>query len=356
MKRTRNLNIVALVLNVAIIALMATGIALFKGEFGVEQLKHFAVLSTFVTAFSSLLMIIPNIVNIKTNETHTPKLFFSLRYLSAVMSVVTLVAVLVFICPNEKDGFKNLFNVQDGWLFFYFIIPIISIFMFMFIETEKRERFGATFIPLAFVTVYALGIIIPTVVILVQKGGQAAAEFVPNYFFLFTKEMVEGWKASGRGDLGNLTAGLCILFGIINYLLTYVVALFLFAFNRVTYSIAVGVEYKDEKVEQKEEKQKQEIKENETIKEKIANFVKEEVSFKPGTKLDHVYHISYHDRKLKTWKVKSENAGRALKVFKNQKEAIEYAKGQVKLHGGSIRVHSVRGAIRKKGNWETFEK
>ena len=78
------------------------------------------------------------------------------------------------------------------------------------------------------------------------------------------------------------------------------------------------------------------------------SYIARSVSFKGSpTRTDHVYHISYHDRKAKTWKIQTENTGRALKVFNTQKEAIDYANMLIKRHGGSIRVHSMAGKLRK---------
>jgi Na+-transporting methylmalonyl-CoA/oxaloacetate decarboxylase gamma subunit len=58
-----------------------------------------------------------------------------------------------------------------------------------------------------------------------------------------------------------------------------------------------------------------------------------------------VYHISQHDGGK--WQVKLATGQKAIKLFDTQAEAIDYAKGLVKTQGGSIRVHSMKGSIRK---------
>ncbi len=58
------------------------------------------------------------------------------------------------------------------------------------------------------------------------------------------------------------------------------------------------------------------------------------------------YHISKHFTSGK-WQVKLANGEKAIKLFDTQLEAINYAKGLVKSQGGSIRVHSLQGRIRK---------
>ncbi len=48
------------------------------------------------------------------------------------------------------------------------------------------------------------------------------------------------------------------------------------------------------------------------------------------------------------WQVKLANGSRALKRFRTQKEAIEYAEQVSENQAGSIRVHGKNGKMRKK--------
>ncbi|MCQ2793344.1 MAG: DUF2188 domain-containing protein [Bacilli bacterium] len=70
---------------------------------------------------------------------------------------------------------------------------------------------------------------------------------------------------------------------------------------------------------------------------------KKEPSVKSSGK---VYHISQHPTENK-WQVKLAKGEKALKLFDTQAEAIAYAKEISKNQGGSIRVHSMAGKIRK---------
>ncbi len=47
------------------------------------------------------------------------------------------------------------------------------------------------------------------------------------------------------------------------------------------------------------------------------------------------------------WQVKLAKGARALKLFKTQKEAIEYAKTLAENQDGSITIHKKDGKIRK---------
>jgi hypothetical protein len=61
--------------------------------------------------------------------------------------------------------------------------------------------------------------------------------------------------------------------------------------------------------------------------------------------IQRVYHIS--KQPTGKWQVKLATGERAIKLFDTQEQAIAYAKGLVKTQGGSIRVHSLTGKMRK---------
>jgi hypothetical protein len=48
------------------------------------------------------------------------------------------------------------------------------------------------------------------------------------------------------------------------------------------------------------------------------------------------------------WKVKSEGAGKAAKVFETQREAIDHGRGMAKDRGSELIVQSRDGQIREK--------
>ena len=57
------------------------------------------------------------------------------------------------------------------------------------------------------------------------------------------------------------------------------------------------------------------------------------------------YHVSLNEDGK--WQVKGEKAGKALKLFDTQKEAIAYAKTVAGNQEGNIVIHKVDGKIRK---------
>ena len=66
------------------------------------------------------------------------------------------------------------------------------------------------------------------------------------------------------------------------------------------------------------------------------------VPYKGGTR---TYHISKHPSGQ--WQIKLASSDKAIKLFDTQAEAIAYAKGLVESRGGSVRIHSVKGRMRR---------
>ncbi len=123
----------------------------------------------------------------------------------------------------------------------------------------------------------------------------------------------------------------------------------------------------DKSIKQSEDIMKQLLEEDNAIENKIASEIEEEKPLKDNKakkpssapkqtdekqkalNVDStavVYHISQR-KELNKWQVKRNQAAKAVKLFDTQKEAIDYANQLAKSQGGSIRIHSRVGKIRK---------
>ena len=71
-----------------------------------------------------------------------------------------------------------------------------------------------------------------------------------------------------------------------------------------------------------------------------------ETTFKKKASTARIYHISER-KELNKWQIKFAGGERALKFFNTQAEAIAYAKELIAKNGGSYRVHSRSGKLRK---------
>lgn len=99
-----------------------------------------------------------------------------------------------------------------------------------------------------------------------------------------------------------------------------------------------------------EKAKKEQLKKVEPTKVEASKNVKEEEEIMnkkvEAKKSSKVYHVSHHPTEDK-WQVKLAKGEKAIKLFDTQLEAIQYAREVSKSQGGSIRLHSVNGRIRK---------
>lgn len=349
MNKSQRLNLFDLITNIIVIALVgagaycgyayplkAAGKTFF--ELNPQALIYLPIIATCVILIGALLMIWSNIVSIIKKRDCTPRFFLSIAFIGAVLGLVN--TIMTFVVGNgfyaqAKFDFALIFNYQGGMLFFLFLIPVVSALQFIFFKAEPTINFKKTFSP--FIAIILYNIVIVSLV-LASEPKVAVANYVPAFFYCVTPALAAEFELA-YGITVNTTHAIIIL--VASIVGTYVVSVLVWGLNRIMSLIIVGAEYRTGKRAEPKEK-----------KGGFKNYVKEKFSFAgTGARLDHVYHISYHDRKKHTWKVKSEGAGRALKVFPTQKEAIEYAKNEVRKHGGSIRIHSMVGKMRKDVNW-----
>lgn len=333
MNKSRKISLLNMIVNLALIGLEVAGMYFLaqtgKG-FDASSLKYYEVLTVLVTCLGAALMIWANIVSFIKNKDCTPRLFYTIRYLSAVMSLITFIVTVAFRVPDE--GTEIIFSLTSGALFINFVCPLISILQFTCLEIEPKAKFTKTFEPFIGTLLYAVGVISAMFAIKATQGVEAAKAFAPYSFMLVTPDL----SADYLRNIG---------FGAGALLVSYVAAVLLWLFNRMFHAMFIGEEYTTtaKKVPSKKKGAPAAKKGN-----TFTNFMKNKVAFGDSSVASGpVYHISYHDRRLKTWKVKAENAGRALKVFPTQKEAIAFANSCVKKSGGSIRVHSMMGRMRK---------
>ncbi len=337
MNKSRKISLINMFINLSVIGLELTGLyftfVAFKDN-GISNLKFYTVLTGLITLIAASLMIWANIVSFIKKKDTTPRLFFSMRFISAVMNLLTLLTV-VFVLRNSVET-NILFGIESGGLFLHAICPALSIIQFVGFEIEPKAKFKKTFEPFIVTALYAVGIIISVFVIKAKDGVEAAKAFAPYPFFLLSPDL------AGDDFIKNLITAFVVLGA------SYVLSVIIWLLNRMFHAIFIGEAYQPVSSTNKKVTPKKTTTVNKGN--MITSYVKKKVAFNNEDATPtggQVYHISYHDRRLKTWKVKSENAGRALKVFPTQKEAIDFANEQVKKNGGSIRVHSMMGQIRK---------
>jgi hypothetical protein len=332
MKKSRYL--VSLVLNLLIV--LCDGWALAVGAFGfagmnamgVGLFKFFTEDSNLLLLVASLIMIVADLLALTKKQPlgRFPVLF---KFVATVLVTTTFLVVACFLLPTSF--------AQNGWgmwswphmCFVHVVCPLLALVSFAFFETEPlfKKCYILALYPLIFVLVY--GIAMATLCSLPATGIQD-----PYGFLNVTAH--EWWFIA--------VAWLLIIGG------TYLAAFLLLLLRGLTRS-EKPASSESKKADDSSSKDVDVIEDSEDDEE--AEEAKEEKDEAEAQKANptgymdrpRVYHVA--KQPSGQWQVKLAAGQKAIKLFPTQEEAIAYAKGLVKTQGGSIRVHSLKGKMRK---------
>jgi hypothetical protein len=347
--------VVGLIGNLLVVAVGVIGIVqLFLDPAIVDKttaFNYFTVLSNVFVIAVSLLMVCLHIATLAKKRNYVKEGFQVLKLMSVAGVAITFTIVLIYLYPADPTY---------GWfsgsqLFLHAILPLTAIFSFIFLEYATKIRFRFFFLPVVLIILYG-------------------AFYIPYAFFAPEGTLVDWYGfVFGTGthiapvdrSLFNVQSFLIFLAESLGAALVY--GFLLWLLNKIINLIFVGYvmeeeEYYDEVAspeEIKEEEAKEVAPAEETpveeVEEKKTTSSKKKVAaskskvsapkkYKDGAR---VYHISRSKFVSRSWQVKLAGGEKAIKIFPTQAEAINFAKGLVRSQGGSIRIHSMKGQLRK---------
>ena len=312
---------------IVILGLIGIIMAFFEaGNNARELVLYFTFISNVLVVLVSLVGIFLYAASIKNDKNYVSEFYQVLKLISVAMVAITFTMVMVFLRPS---------NPSFGWfegsqLFMHAVVPIASIFSFIFLEYNSKIRFRFFFTPIIAVLLYGTFYVsyaffaksgnVDWYGFLFEPNNRVApvnpGGFTPGPFFLFLGESLGG----------------ALVFGFVLWLL-----------NKIFNLIFVGYT----------------IEEEDTNTSKVDDILPEEPkkaqnssksNARPSQKYKgkaRVYHISRSKFISRSWQVKLATGEKAIKIFPTQLEAINYAKDLAKKNGGSIRIHSMKGQLRK---------
>lgn len=323
-----------------LVGMIATGITFVLSLLGIILLfasvdfepglfKYFTVLSNVLVCLTSLAGFFLYLLSYLKVHDYVGEVYQVTRLISVVCVAITFAMVVVFLAPTHPDS--SYF--ADYNLFMHAIVPIAAAISFLFFEYAPKVRFRFFFLPIIPVFVYGLFYFIFAFAAPVGDG-------VDWYEFL----LKEGTRVAPAewGDItwGNFflflgeSLGASVVFGFVFWLINKIMHLIFAGYTLVGEEQELDVSVKVQKAEEIEEEQE----------EKPSKSLSDKTLYKDKAR---VYHISRSKFVSKHWQVKLALGEKAIKIFDTQAEAISYAKQLVKKNGGSIRIHSMKGQIRK---------
>jgi hypothetical protein len=328
-------NIISLIINFILAGLAILGVvfALIGTGQITDLVRYFTLFSNSFMAICCIFGIVNNISYLSSGH-HKPSFFYNFCRLAGVTALTLTCIVSVTLLENANDVWYTIV--------LHLVTPGIAVLHYLFLESDHKVNFavtlGALLLPIIY-GAYALP--------LCNLGIWEAP-----YAFLNLK---------GDAFLTNLITMVVII------LATYIVACIYwfisYGLNLLIYKnvdkhlaeIVDDIPEVDGYIEENNETISEDLEEEtletveETTEEEVQeeNVTTEEVIEDKNTAPEYrIYHVSKRASDGK-WQVKFTKGQRAIKLFRTQAEAIEFAKKLAESQNGSIRVHSVKGKIRK---------
>lgn len=139
MKNARSRNVLSLLCNLALAALVAYAMSWFYTDIGRGNMavggnacyRFFTVDSNILAALCGLVLIPFNIKGIAAGEDRIPKWALTLKYIGTVAVSLTLIVVVVFLGPTQ--GYALMFD--GNCLYLHLINPLLAMVSFCCFET-----------------------------------------------------------------------------------------------------------------------------------------------------------------------------------------------------------------------------
>lgn len=371
--------VIALVLNILVVGAVGFGLAnLLVGFWGVKPISvsdAFRYFTNASGAFVALMALIYVILLIAAlNGKRIPKGFAVLKLMATVSSAITLIVVLAYLAPTSGDW--TIVYDPHYYLWLHAVAPFLAILAFIF-ENQPKLRLRTAFFAIIPPLVYG-GVMVP----LLHFSIIPAEPRLYDFLYINTAK----WWNNVAWAVGVLIGA--FLIGLILLLLRSIGKPAEEAKAVEAPAEPVPEEKKEEIPPYEEKKEEPAVAEEQKPEEPKVEEPKAEepkpeepkaeeakpapkpepakptyapapakrvaprpqprpaVSAPTNTGIARTYHISKQQASGR-WQVKLAKGQKVIRVFDTQSEAIAFTKGLVESRGGSYRIHSVKGKIRR---------
>ena len=173
----RKNELVALILNIVIVACGITGLILSIGQANSELFLFYTIDSGILCTLSSLLFVVCFLI--KQSIKQCPKFVMVLRYIGTCCTCLTFLIVIFVLAPmiglsdntfmgHNASGLLNAYQALlfDGhMLFYHLLVPVLSFISFVWFESDRRlNRKNTIFFGVTPTLLYALVLVVLNIV------------------------------------------------------------------------------------------------------------------------------------------------------------------------------------------------
>lgn len=342
MQRLRAFNIVNLTLNLLILLLSLASLIILFFDLGFSCFNYFTTWCALLGGSIAVIGVVYNCLKEIYKEYKIPKSISALKLLNVTNLLVCFFSTLVFIGPGYLFesyfylirviltilSFINyiLFDFWHKLSFKYTLFGVIPITLYMLIYSFLMV-FDVLKPLYNFENIHANSWYITLLFIIIIMLGAVLLGWVSNLLnHLFRRLFIgEEYIASGK---------------------TTIIPKLVLEGEQEANNIQLNEDNKNTDNEDLNKKEEENVADKDETKQESSEQLNKPISSYQKKFTSRVYHIS-RQKMVGKWQVKLAGSKKPIKYFDTQLEAINFAKGLVRNQGGSIRIHSLTGQMRK---------
>lgn len=341
MQRLRAFNIVNLTLNLLILLLSLASLIILFFDLGFSCFNYFTTWCALLGGSIAVIGVVYNCLKEIYKEYKIPKSISALKLLNVTNLLVCFFSTLVFIGPGYLfESYFYLIRV---------ILAILSFINYILFDFWHKLSFKYTLFGVIPITLYMLIYSFLMVFDVLKplynfENIHANSWYITLLFFVIIMlgAILLGWVSN---LLNHLFRRLFIGEEYIASGKTTIIPKLVLEGEQEANNIQQNEDNKNTDNEDLNKEEENVANKDETKQESSEQLNKPISSYQKKF-TSRVYHIS-RQKMVGKWQVKLAGSKKPIKYFDTQLEAINFAKGLVRNQGGSIRIHSLTGQMRK---------
>lgn len=305
----------------AIIVSMVGFLLIAKSTPPVAYVKYFTLVTNLLIIVTSTVSIGYNVEFLvhRDRQILQPDYLYILKLITSTCAMITFLTVACYLQHAVYRDPSVSAAMHANNVMHHYLAPLSFTLGFIILDLDKKYNWKIFFTGVAVLVLYTIYALPLSNIAAVQEWWQGA----PYIFMDFAQMKLWAILIIPSFLIGGLGISFLVWF-----------------LNRISYLLFIGDEIKEDAEETAEEK---------AIEAKVQVTEADEAAvgeiLKNRNIGPRIYHISRREDKM--WQVKFAKGKRAIKIFNTQAEAIVFAKKLAKSQVGSIRIHSLKGRIRK---------
>lgn len=342
MQRLRAFNIVNLTLNLLILLLSLASLIILFFDLGFSCFNYFTTWCALLGGSIAVIGVVYNCLKEIYKEYKIPKSISALKLLNVTNLLVCFFSTLVFIGPGYLfESYFYLIRV---------ILTLLSFINYILFDFWHKLSFKYTLFGVIPITLYMLIYSFLMVFDVLKplynfENIHANSWYITLLFFIIIilGAILLGWVSN---LLNHLFRRLFIGEEYIASGKTTIIPKLVLEGEQEANNIQQNEDNKNTDNEDLNKKEEENVANKDETKQESSEQLNKPISSYQKKFTSRVYHIS-RQKMVGKWQVKLAGSKKPIKYFDTQLEAINFAKGLVRNQGGSIRIHSLTGQMRK---------